>query len=137
MPALRVILTKANAAVIAARHPAYVVVDLESQRVWTSADLFAQFPPVMFRFAAGIIAASGQLVTYRDLIEGVWGDDPNGGPGDARTLLNVYLHQSRRRLAPIGLGIATRWGHGLKAERSKVEAVIERKSDNNRAFCHL
>lgn len=112
---MHVIITTRQASLIATQNPAQIVIDMPGMRILKN-NTAAQFSPAVFRFAAGVIAASGRLVTRNDLIEALWGDDPDGGPIDPNKLLDVYLHKSRQRLMPLGIGIATHWGYGVKAE---------------------
>jgi hypothetical protein len=40
------------------------------------------------------------------IVDRVWGDDPNGGPMDARQNISVQIANANRRLKPIGLRIS-------------------------------
>ena len=55
--------------------------------------------------------ALGFAATFEMLTEALWGDDPEGGPNDTRTTMNVQLMRLRRAILPLGMTIGWEiWG---------------------------
>lgn len=52
-------------------------------------------------------------VLYDTIISGLWG---LAEPQDAQNCLKVRITMLRKKLAPIGLGIKTEWGRGLRLD---------------------
>ncbi|WP_341909652.1 hypothetical protein [Ferrovibrio terrae] len=44
---------------------------------------------------------TGRAATLKELIEAVWGEDPDGGPDDAPDAVRVALRRLKRRGVPI------------------------------------
>jgi hypothetical protein len=57
--------------------------------------------------------AGGECVTRADMIQALWGDDPDGGPGDADACLNVHLYELGLKLAEDGWKIERVGGYAL------------------------
>ena len=51
-------------------------------------------------------------VTYRDIIDQLWGHDPEGGPLYAQRIISIYVWKLRKCLRP-GWGIRTNDGQGF------------------------
>lgn len=60
---------------------------------------------------------AGALVGHAELIEAVWGDDPDGGPVDAHNRIGIAVMSLRREGHPI----ATFFGRGYRAVPRFVE----------------
>lgn len=81
---MRVILAPRRAAAIALRNPDALVVDYAGQCIRRGADraVLGSGPKrtQMFRIAAALCCAVGSFISRSDLIDLLWGDDPDGGP---------------------------------------------------------
>jgi DNA-binding response OmpR family regulator len=53
-------------------------------------------PPLQYRLLLTLAKRAGEVVSYRDLLQAVWGYD--GDDNEARELLKVHIRQIRRRL---------------------------------------
>ncbi|MGI0012332.1 MAG: hypothetical protein ACREBU_02655 [Nitrososphaera sp.] len=90
------------------------------------------------------VAARG-LLTYQELVDFIWGADKNGGPDDF--LQSIHLFQLRinssKKLARLGLKLATRHGFGLELQpgpapqrpisRTAKDCMIERPAPSSPA----
>ena len=50
-------------------------------------------------------AVHARAKTKAQLIDALWGDDPNGGPDDAGNVLGVHLFKLNQRLSDRGFGL--------------------------------
>jgi hypothetical protein len=80
---------------------------LTLHRITTKAPL-RSLPPVSpwakpWRQKARLLSAlaAGGIVTQRDLIDAMWGDDPEGGPLDADGIMRQHIYSLRQRDYPI------------------------------------
>jgi hypothetical protein len=55
----------------------------------------------MVAFLNRLRAAEGGLVSREEMIEYLWGDDPEGGPDDARGVMTQYAFHLRRAGYPV------------------------------------
>lgn len=53
-------------------------------------------PPLQYRLLLTLARRAGEVVSYQELLQAVWGYD--GGDNEARELLKVHIRQIRRRL---------------------------------------
>jgi DNA-binding response OmpR family regulator len=63
----------------------------------------ASLTPVQRRLIGALAASPGKVVPYSDIVDAVWGHDPEGGPLDAEGNVHVQLFLLRRRLAKAGI----------------------------------
>ena len=68
-----------------------------------------------FYVAACIIANQGHLVSSGEILDYVYGHDPDGGPDTGSKVLDVHCYNLREKLKPIGIGIVTTHGQGRYA----------------------
>lgn len=59
----------------------------------------------------------GAPVTTGEIVDALYGDDPEGGPEDTRGCIEKFLCDARRKLAPMGCRIETNWGRGYRLVR--------------------
>lgn len=52
----------------------------------------------------------------RDLVDAVYGDDPDGGPLYASECIRTHIHQMKPALAAVGLRIASRPYHVIEVD---------------------
>jgi len=64
---------------------------------------------VAARLATLLRGQAGRVVPYGELIDALYGDDPDGGPLYASNVLRVLASRLRHK----GVPIRTCWGHGL------------------------
>lgn len=106
--------------IILASRPLYlpedtIVIDCGSHRLWLGERAFPQhnmqYKPVIFRIAATLFVRLGRLVTWDELEDYIYCDDPNGGPcSNSRA---VTLHRAKRTVfTPLGTTVTNRWGFG-------------------------
>ena len=58
------------------------------------------------------------VIATEDLIDRVYGDDPDGGPEWANHAIYNNLSRIRKKLRPLGYDIAKTNGHGYRLERA-------------------
>lgn len=104
---MRVILAPRRAAAIALRNPEALVVDYAGQCIRRGADraVLGTGPKATHAFlvAAAYCCAINGHVWRRDLVEMLWGDDPEGGPLRAENVLAQVTHRMKPFLAWAGL----------------------------------
>lgn len=124
---MRVILvaTDASPPAPARKDPGAVVVNVKRREIWHG-DRVAEFhrAPTQFRAAAAMVVRRGSLLTHLDLIEALYGDDPNGGPLWAPQAVSKWGCHVRRRLRPLGLLQQTIYGHGVRLANMGEPAMI-------------
>ena len=59
-------------------------------------ECWVTLPPLQYRLLLTLAERAGEVVSYRDLLQAVWGYD--GEDNEARELLKVHIRQIRRRL---------------------------------------
>lgn len=59
----------------------------------------------------------GAPVTTREIVDALYGDDPDGGPEYTHGCVEKFLCDARRKLAPMGCGIRAAWGRGYRLVR--------------------
>lgn len=67
-------------------------------------------------------------VTYEELIDGLWGHDPEGGPLDPRRNILVHVAGMRPALAARGVTIGCVFGVGMyipEAQRGAARAILD------------
>jgi DNA-binding response OmpR family regulator len=93
-------------------HHRDLVIDLDDHRVWLRARE-VRLTPTEFRLLVFFVERSGQLVTHRQVLTGVWG----AGYGTDVHLLRMTIRNLRAKLAGIAPGeswIATEYGLGYR-----------------------
>jgi DNA-binding response OmpR family regulator len=67
--------------------------------------------------------ASGRVVRHDFIHEYLWGDDPNGGPENAKNVLAVMVSNSNVKLMAVDYRIVNVWGVGYQLEPIAAEAA--------------
>lgn len=94
--------------------PDALVVDHAAQRFGRAGIVLVQTGSVQFRFLAAMVAAASRgLIAWDDLVEAMWGDDPEGGPEDPRLYIRVMRSRTARYQRALGLTIVNVCGRGL------------------------
>jgi DNA-binding response OmpR family regulator len=70
-----------------------------------------------------LAARNGRTVRHDFIHEVLWGDDPNGGPNDARNVLAVMVNHANSRLSAVGYRIRNVWGVGYRLEAISADEV--------------
>lgn len=68
-------------------------VDLRNRRVWVD-QAEIHLSPIQYRLLAVLVRHAGRVVTHRQLLEEVWGDNPEASTDYVR----IYIHQLRHKL---------------------------------------
>lgn len=104
---MRVILAPRRAAAIALRNPEALVVDYQGQCIRRGTDraVLGSGPKATqaFLIASAYCCAIDGQVWRRELIDLLWGDDPDGGPLRAENVLAQITHRMKPFLAWAGL----------------------------------
>lgn len=66
--------------------------------------------------ATALIAARGNLVSPKSLLDGMWAEQEDGGPETAPEVLRQWVNRAREPLAALGLGIVSEYGRGYRIE---------------------
>jgi hypothetical protein len=74
--------------------------------------------PLFVRIVRRLAWRPGQAVSTADLIEHLYGDEPEGGPNDPRKVIMSIVHLHRNSLSDYGWSIGSRkWaGYWLKVQ---------------------
>ncbi len=70
-------------------------IDTRKKRVGLG-ERWVRLPPLQYRLLLTLAKRAGEVVSYRELLQAVWGYD--GEDNEARELLKVHIRQIRRRL---------------------------------------
>ncbi|MDY7079135.1 MAG: winged helix-turn-helix domain-containing protein [Chloroflexota bacterium] len=70
-------------------------IDTRKKRVGLG-ERWVRLPPLQYRLLLTLAKRAGEVVSYRELLQAVWGYD--GEDNEARELLKVHVRQIRRRL---------------------------------------
>jgi DNA-binding response OmpR family regulator len=70
-------------------------IDTRKKRVGIG-ERWVTLPPLQYRLLLTLAKRAGEVVSYRELLQAVWGYD--GDDNEARELLKVHIRQIRRRL---------------------------------------
>ena len=70
--------------------------------------------PEHTKFAAALERKYPQIATKEAILELMYGNDPNGGPEYAETIMSIYVHRIRKKLQGTTLSIENVWGSGYK-----------------------
>ncbi len=79
--------------------------------------------PKVFQVALVLCARQGGVVAMDDLIDFLYGDDPDGGPVTAEKLVHMYVMRTRKALPDIGLRVRTLWGRGWFIESAGTQVT--------------
>lgn len=106
---MRVILAPRRAAAIALRNPEALVVDYQGQCIRRGADRVVlgseRNPTQMFRLCVALCCTVGRSISREALLNAMAGDDPEGGPLHAESVLAIYLARTRPFRSWAGLTI--------------------------------
>lgn len=109
VPPTRVLLAARNAQALALTNPDALVIDAVPQRIWRGPDRveFANNRRWSQIFTVSLIvtAALGHEIHRDEVVDALWGDDPDGGPLDTDDAIATLLHQIRPYLRWAGLSI--------------------------------
>ena len=75
-----------------------------------------------FRLFAALIARAPGIVGWRELIDHVYGDRPDGGAATARKVFSCTVAARRQAFARLGIGFASEFGIGMFAHDLWAEA---------------
>jgi DNA-binding response OmpR family regulator len=70
--------------------------------------------PLQTKLAAVMAKKYPHTATKVGIIELMYGDDPNGGPEYAESIIGIYVHAIRRKIKGTSLSIENIWGVGYK-----------------------
>lgn len=128
---MRVILAPRHAAAIALRNPEALVVDYAGQCIRRGADraVLGTGPKrtQIFRVCAALCCAIDTHLWRAELIDLLWGDDPDGGPLRAENVLAQVVHRAKPFLTWAGLRLVNR-------SCGRIEIVPSAQPDHGRSF---
>lgn len=114
---LRILLGDARCA---ARHPDAIVVCPVERRVRNLLHPRQRVYPSRHALLAILLIRWGRVVTYDEICDYIWADDPDGGPLQLLRSVAVHTTALRHVLEGTPVGITTRWGLGLLAEPAAI-----------------
>ncbi len=65
------------------------------------------------RFMGVLVSRLGKTTSYKTLITAIWGDDPDGGPGETQKNIQVMVCRLRKVFDGTPYRIETVWGFGI------------------------
>ena len=77
-------------------------------------DVCVKLQPQQFRVLA-VLLEFGDRIGVPSLIDALYGHRTDGGPLFAGTIVQMYVHQLRPLLAPLGIGIDAVYRRGYRA----------------------
>lgn len=83
----------------------------------------ARLGPSGRRVLLAIAANSPGIVSKNDLIEILWGDDPNGGPDAAEGALGIVIQECKDAAAALGIVFENHPSRGYSARLVSSEAM--------------
>lgn len=98
--------------------PDAIVIDFARCRIGFSGSWTVEGNTLSFRFRTFVCvaAASTQFCGRDDMIEFIYGDDPDGGPLNPWNRISVYFYHNTRWLERAGIAWRNRWGRGFEAK---------------------
>lgn len=109
-----ILITSTRGCLISVDRPDAVVLAVGKKRAFRDGSM-VRFSPTEAKIALCLLAAQGRQVCEDELIEFVWGDDPDGGPEDAGRMVRVFIYKVRHILRALNIGIESGWGRGFRA----------------------
>jgi hypothetical protein len=64
-----------------------------------------RFPPLQFKIITALLAAGPRGVSSYDLLDYLYGKDPNGGPDTGASCLNSHICYANKRLQRVRMQI--------------------------------
>lgn len=97
------------------RDPAIVVVDPRARQIRRGFLRSGRMPRLRFSMAQLVLSGCGKVVPTADMIECLWGHDPDGGPLAPGKSITTHMHYVRDDLRPLGILIWNSFGWGYCA----------------------
>jgi DNA-binding response OmpR family regulator len=96
------------------RTPAALIIAVHERWIARAGHVVTASPDAV-RMLAALVASNGALITRAELTECLWGDDPDGGPDNARDRLNHLIMEVRTVATAFNVGVTTVKWQGWRA----------------------
>lgn len=75
-----------------------------------------KYPVTAFPLLAALLVRAPHVVTWNELVEHIYGGDPDGGPLDPIQVLRCIIARDRRKLEMLGIFVAVEHGRGPRLQ---------------------